>query len=132
MSIAPPTSPTNPWITHAAEITEVVPEITGVATYHLRLTDAAARNTYACEPGRFNMLYLPGVGEAAISVSGHDAIADTCCTPCEPQVESHRHWPDWGRGESWRYAGRLAQLGPQNNLLVVTWSLWLEESVWHR
>jgi NAD(P)H-flavin reductase len=77
MSIAPPLVPTTPWVTHSVEITAVVPEITGVATYHLRLTDAAARNAYSCEPGRFNMLYLPCVGEAAISVSGHDAVADT-------------------------------------------------------
>lgn len=77
MNIAPPNVPTNPWVTHSVEITAIVPEITGVATYHLRMTNAAARSAYSCKPGQFNMLYLPGVGEAAISVSGHDAAADT-------------------------------------------------------
>lgn len=76
MSIAASVAPTNPWTTHAVEIVDVVPETTGVATYRLRLTDAAARAAYSCAPGRFNMLYLPGVGEAAISVSGRDATND--------------------------------------------------------
>lgn len=76
MSVAVPATPTNPWMTHSVEIVDVVPEIAGVATYHLRLTDNAARKAYSCAPGRFNMLYLPGVGEAAISVSGHDASTD--------------------------------------------------------
>lgn len=67
----------DPWGAHAAEIIAVDEESPGVATYHLRLTDAAVRETYSCAPGRFNMLYLPGVGEAAISVSGRDAAADT-------------------------------------------------------
>lgn len=69
--------PLNPWTTYAAEIVAIVPEIVGVSTYALRLSDAAARANYSCGPGRFNMLYLPGVGEAAISVSGRDSSADT-------------------------------------------------------
>jgi len=63
--------PANPWTTYAVEIVNVEPEILGVATYSLRLTDPSVRSRYSCEPGRFNMLYLPGVGEAAISVSGY-------------------------------------------------------------
>jgi len=66
----------NPWTAHSVEIVDVVPEIVGVATYHLRLTDPEARVSYSCDPGRFNMLYLPGVGEAAISVSGRNSLTD--------------------------------------------------------
>jgi NAD(P)H-flavin reductase len=77
VTVVVPQMPANPWTTHAVEIVDVVPEIPGVATYHLRLTDKAARTAYSCGPGRFNMLYLPGVGEAAISVSGRDAATDS-------------------------------------------------------
>jgi NAD(P)H-flavin reductase len=69
-------APLNPWTTYGAEIVAVRPEIVGVATYHLRLNDPAARTAYRCAPGQFNMLYLPGVGEAAISVSGQDEDND--------------------------------------------------------
>lgn len=69
--------PRNPWTTYSVEIVDVVPEIIGVSTYHLRLSNPAARQGYDCQPGRFNMLYLPGVGEAAISVSGRDAARET-------------------------------------------------------
>lgn len=74
--IAPPHA-MNPWGAHAVEIEAVDAEYAGVATYHLRLTDPAARASYSCLPGRFNMLYLPGVGEAAISVSGYDPATES-------------------------------------------------------
>jgi NAD(P)H-flavin reductase len=54
----------------------VTPEIAGVATYHLRLRGGSAAAGYVCQPGQFNMLYVPGVGETAISVSGYDAERD--------------------------------------------------------
>jgi NAD(P)H-flavin reductase len=68
--------PRNPWTTYGVEIVRVRPEILGVATYALRLNDVHARAAYDCAPGQFNMLYLPGVGEAAISVSGRDEQSD--------------------------------------------------------
>ena len=60
----------NPWQTTAARIVEIVEEIDGVATYRLCAPDNAPVETYRFRPGQFNMLYLPGVGEAAISMSG--------------------------------------------------------------
>jgi len=45
----------------------VLPETPGVTTYDLTFDDPNAG--YAFRPGQFNMLYLPGIGEAAISVS---------------------------------------------------------------
>ncbi len=51
------------------EITKVVPEIPGVATYQLRFVDKVDRDTYTFEAGQFNMLYVPGFGEAPISVA---------------------------------------------------------------
>lgn len=69
--------PRNPWTTYAVEVVNVRPEIVGVATYHLRLNEPGVRANYRCEPGQFNMLYLPGVGEAAISISGRDDATDS-------------------------------------------------------
>ncbi len=51
------------------EITKVVPEIPGVATYQLRFAEKVDRDTYTFEAGQFNMLYVPGFGEAPISVA---------------------------------------------------------------
>jgi NAD(P)H-flavin reductase len=59
----------NFWTTQTVRLAEIVPEIAGVATYRL-IADVPADGTYRFEPGQFNMLYLPGVGEAAISMSG--------------------------------------------------------------
>lgn len=73
----PLTTAMSPWAAYSATIIAIDDESPGVATYHLRLADESVRDTYSCAPGRFNMLYLPGVGEAAISVSGRDAAADT-------------------------------------------------------
>lgn len=65
-----------PWAAHPVEILAKQPETVGVKTYHLRLIDPVARAGFRCQPGQFNMLYLPGVGEAAISVSGYDPTTD--------------------------------------------------------
>jgi NAD(P)H-flavin reductase len=54
-----------------ATIRAVAPETPGVATYDLALDDLST--PYAFRPGQFNMLYLPGVGEVAISVSSDPA-----------------------------------------------------------
>lgn len=37
--------------------------------YRLRLLDPAARPRFDFQPGQFNMIYVPGVGEVAISIS---------------------------------------------------------------
>src|SRR4030042_4765373 len=52
-----------------AEVVKVEQEIPEVATLGLRFTDPAVRDAYLFEPGQFNMLYVPGYGEAAISIS---------------------------------------------------------------
>jgi NAD(P)H-flavin reductase len=52
-----------------AEIVRITPEIEGVSTFWLRFIDPAVRERYRFQPGQFNMLYLPGYGEAAISMS---------------------------------------------------------------
>lgn len=57
------------WLAREAVIERIVPEIEGVSTYHLRFTDPEFAASYRFTPGQFNMLYIPGVGESAISLS---------------------------------------------------------------
>lgn len=58
------------WQTHRARIMAIRYEVEGVATYDLSLVDCDREEAYRFQPGQFNMLYLPGVGESAISHSG--------------------------------------------------------------
>lgn len=57
------------WHHHVTRIVAIRDETTGVRTYDLAFRDPAAATNYAFAPGQFNMLYLPGIGEAAISIS---------------------------------------------------------------
>ncbi len=56
-----------------AEITGVTPEVNGVSTYWLKFRDPSIREAYSFKPGQFNMVYVPGVGEAAISICSDPA-----------------------------------------------------------
>jgi NAD(P)H-flavin reductase len=60
----------DPWQIQAMQITAIQPEIEGVATYDLAFVEPVDGGAYRAAPGQFNMLYLPGVGESAISLSG--------------------------------------------------------------
>ena len=63
-------SEVNHWVPQTAVIREITSEVNDVATFQLALTDPTAIKAYRFEPGQFNMLYLPGAGESAISMSG--------------------------------------------------------------
>lgn len=52
-----------------AEITAITPETEDISTFWLCFEDPAIQERYRFQPGQFNMLYLPGYGEAAISIS---------------------------------------------------------------
>jgi NAD(P)H-flavin reductase len=52
-------------------------ETPGVKTYELEFEEAPVRAGYSFAAGQFNMLYLPGIGEAAISVSSDPADRGT-------------------------------------------------------
>jgi NAD(P)H-flavin reductase len=56
-----------------AEITQIKAEADGTGTFWLRFEDVSVRENYRFAPGQFNMLYLPGYGEAAISISTDSA-----------------------------------------------------------
>lgn len=73
----------DPWRVMPAQIVRIDQAIPEVRTYHIALTDHDDVARYAIEPGQFNMLYLPGVGEAAISVSGDVRF-------CQPLIHTIR------------------------------------------
>lgn len=76
----PPAPSGDPWRAHTVRIEAVIEEITGVRTYDLRFLDQAVASQYRFAPGQFNMLHLPGIGEAAISISSD---------PADPQALAH-------------------------------------------
>jgi NAD(P)H-flavin reductase len=84
MSVAFPATgirnPVDPMLPRPAVIQAIKPEAAGVFTFSMAFTNPADRDAYRFEPGQFNMLYLPGFGEVAISVSSD---------PRETQVLGH-------------------------------------------
>lgn len=58
-----------PWTPRPARIANVKQEAPGIATYELVFEEERRAASYRFAPGQFNMLYLPGMGEAAISIS---------------------------------------------------------------
>ncbi len=52
-----------------AEITAITNETSDVSTYWLKFVDPAIQADYSFKPGQFNMIYVPGFGESAISIS---------------------------------------------------------------
>lgn len=61
----------DPWRQFTATVARVSVESPGVQTYDLRVhSDDEGTKRCVFAPGQFNMLYVPGIGEAAISISG--------------------------------------------------------------
>ncbi|MDH4237167.1 MAG: FAD/NAD(P)-binding protein, partial [Nitrospira sp.] len=73
-------SETNPYLVHPATIIDKVRETDDIHTYRLRLDGEDARRRYRFAAGQFNMVYLFGVGEVAISI-----VSD----PEEPESLDH-------------------------------------------
>ncbi len=70
----------NPYTIQPAMILDKHRETDGIDTYRLQLVDHELRRTYRFSPGQFNMVYLFGVGEVAISI-----VSD----PNEPEYLDH-------------------------------------------
>jgi NAD(P)H-flavin reductase len=62
-----------PMLPYWAEIQEITPEAPGISTYWLRFLDDKLQKSYTFQAGQFNMLYMPGLGESAISISSDAA-----------------------------------------------------------
>ncbi|MFQ5470790.1 MAG: FAD/NAD(P)-binding protein [Gammaproteobacteria bacterium] len=58
----------NHHLQHEVEIVDRVAETETVFTLSLKFTDPEIQTAYQIKPGQFNMLYLYGVGEVAISI----------------------------------------------------------------
>jgi NAD(P)H-flavin reductase len=67
---APASSREDPLCPHPALLRSVEPEAPEVATFRLEFQDQERQERYRNQPGQFNMIYVPGVGEVPISVSG--------------------------------------------------------------
>ena len=59
----------DPMLPQTATIKRIQQETLDTATYSLAFTNPAVAEGYRFLPGQFNMLYLPGIGEVAISIS---------------------------------------------------------------
>ncbi len=59
-----------------AEITAIANETSDVSTYWLKFVDPSMQANYSFKPGQFNMIHLPGFGEAAISISSDSGERD--------------------------------------------------------
>jgi NAD(P)H-flavin reductase len=72
------------WLPVAVKLLGVEQENFNTYTYHLHIVDDVIRRQMQWTPGQFNMLYIPGVGEAAISMSSdpedHDVLDHTIRT----------------------------------------------------
>jgi NAD(P)H-flavin reductase len=67
----------DPMLPHSAVIKNIQHDTLDIATYNLAFTDPAVAASYRFLPGQFNMLHLPGIGEAAISISSDPAQPET-------------------------------------------------------
>jgi len=65
----PASAVASPLLPEPAEIVEKHSFGPDLHAYRLRLLDPAARPRFDFQPGQFNMVYVPGVGEVAISIS---------------------------------------------------------------
>jgi NAD(P)H-flavin reductase len=59
----------DPLVPHPAVVRTVVPETPGVATFRLEYQEPKRHERALVQPGQFHMIYVPGIGEVAISVS---------------------------------------------------------------
>jgi NAD(P)H-flavin reductase len=65
------------WAMRPARILFVRSEIKDVSTYELAFEESESRRRFTFQAGQFNMLYLPGIGEAAISISSDPSQKDS-------------------------------------------------------
>jgi NAD(P)H-flavin reductase len=67
----PPSPVANPWQADPVVIREKTAEAPGITTYRLAFVDDQRAAKFSFRPGQFGMLYVPGVGESPIGISGH-------------------------------------------------------------
>lgn len=65
------------WMPLPARVVGLRDENFNTRSYELEIVDSAIRARYRWAPGQFNMLYVPGIGEAAISISSDSEAPQT-------------------------------------------------------
>lgn len=65
------------WMPAPARILKVHQENFSTRTFTMQFEDEELRQIYRFMPGQFNMVYVPGVGEAAISMSSRPSQTET-------------------------------------------------------
>jgi len=64
------------WMPVPAKIVNVIEENFNTRTFQVQFVDEQIRANYRFTPGQFNMVYVPGVGEAAVSISSDPQQTD--------------------------------------------------------
>jgi NAD(P)H-flavin reductase len=72
-----PVCGTDTMMTIPARIAGIEEENFNTHTFRLEIVDPVVRHSYRFAPGQFNMIYVPGVGEAAISISSDSESPET-------------------------------------------------------
>ncbi len=67
------TTAADPWHSLPVRVKRLSSDAPDVFTVELVFADPSACSAFHYAPGQFNMLYVPGVGEAAISIAGQTA-----------------------------------------------------------
>ena len=116
MTASSPTLHDNPWLTHTVRIADVIDEAHGVATYRLKFDGDTGPAPYGFVPGQFNMLYLPGVGESAISMSGDPSRTDGWTHTVRVAGNVTRTLAGLGRGDTFGLRGPFGAGWPVDEL----------------
>lgn len=104
----------NPWVADTVTIRSITPEIENVVTYHLAFTNPEIAANYHFEPGQFNMLYLPGAGESAISMSGDTAQCEILDHTVRTAGNVTRGLTELGPGETLGLRGPFGSSWPMD------------------
>ncbi|MFI5380269.1 MAG: FAD/NAD(P)-binding protein [Tepidisphaerales bacterium] len=75
-SVPEPVCGMDSWMPVPARILAIKDENFNTKTFTMEFCDQEIRNVYRFVPGQFNMVYVPGVGEAAISISSNPHQCD--------------------------------------------------------
>lgn len=115
----------NPYLPLAAEVVERIEEAPGIFTLRLRLRDPKARAAYQFQPGQFNMLYLFGIGEVAISIVSDPKNPETIDHTIRAVGRVTKGLVRLGRGDTLGLRGPFGQGWPMEKaknkgLLMVT------------
>lgn len=121
--------PYNPWLAHTVRIADIAPATPGVFTCDLVFEDPAAAQEYSYCPGQFNMLYLPGLGEIAISISGDPDIRACVAHTIREAGNVTRRWST-SRRYHHRTAAHLAHTGRWSSVVAETSYSWLVVLAW--